>query len=140
MKKVMLLIAIILNGAFIKAETYRHYNWQCLTYQNSVVSSNDTIENKNYEIKTFQSNGVKALPADCIGKQQDKNYNISINNNGGQGGTLIYNNDGSMSISTPSKTGHTFNGWQTSDNNAPADKIPNWYAGNLSYTAQWTAN
>lgn len=140
MRKELLLIAIISNSAFIQAEAYTHYNWQCLTCQNSVVSSKDIIENKNYELKTFQSNGSKALPAYCVGKQQDRNYNININNNGGQGGTLIYNNDGSMSISTPSKTGHTFNGWQTSDNNAPANKIPNWYAGDLSYTAQWTAN
>lgn len=141
MKKSVFLVLLALGFSPILADTYTHYDWTCLTKNNSPVSVNESVNNtQNYGSAKYYSNGGNGLPSNCIGKQTKQNYTMTIDNNGGSGGALKYNSDGSMYVSNPSRTGYTFTNWNTSNNNAPASKIPASFAGNVTYTANWVAN
>ena len=130
-----------LSFSSIFADTYTHYEWNCITNNGNLISSSSTIGNEvNYNATKYYSNGCNGLPSNCVGKQTKQNYTMTIDNNGGSGGALKYNSDGSMYISNPSRTGYTFTSWSTSNNNAPASKIPASFAGNVTYTANWMAN
>lgn len=136
MKKSVFLVLLALGFSPILADTYTHYDWTCLTKNNSPVSVNESVNNaQNYGSAKYYSNGGNGLPSNCVGKQTKRNYTMTIDNNGGSGGTLKYNSDGSMYVSKPSRTGYTFTSWNTSNNNAPASKIPASFAGNVTYTA-----
>ena len=61
-------------------------------------------------------------------------YTITLDSNGGNYiNDLKYMYGQEISIPNPSRTGHTFNGW----NETPPDKMP---AHDLHYVAQWTKN
>ena len=140
-KKLLFLMLLSLSFSSIFADTYTHYDWTCLTKNNSPVSVNESVNNtQNYGSAKYYSNGGNGLPSNCVGKQTKQNYTMTIDNNGGSGGALKYNNDGSMYISNPSRTGYTFTSWNTSNGNAPASKIPASFAGNVTYTANWKIN
>ena len=84
-------------------------------------------------------------------------YTITVNFNGGIGGPVSatsYSTNAqadaviTLSQTTPSRTGHTFNGWQVSGENGEVTfqndnkqaVIKKGTFGNLTFTAQWTAN
>lgn len=138
MKKSVFLVLLALGFSPILADTYTHYDWTCLTKNNSPVSVNESVNNtQNYGSAKYYSNGGNGLPGNCVGKQTKQNYTITINNNGGSGGALKYNSNGSMYISNPSREAYDFTGWSTSNGNAPANNIPATFAGNVTYTANW---
>lgn len=139
MKKVSFLVLLALGFSPILADTYTHYDWTCLTKNNSPVSVNESVNNaQNYGSAKYYSNGGNGLPSNCVGKQTKQNYTMTIDNNGGSGGSLKYNSDGSMYISNPSRDTYDFTGWSTSNGNAPANNIPSTFAGNVTYTANWS--
>lgn len=141
MKKSVFLVLLALGFSPILADTYTHYDWTCLTKNNSSVSVNESVNNaQNYGSAKYYSNGGNGLPSNCVGKQTKQNYTMTIDNNGGSGGALKYNSDGSMYVSSPWRTGYTFTSWSTSNGNAPASKIPASFAGNVTYTANWKIN
>lgn len=72
-------------------------------------------------------------------------YDITIDKNGGSGGTssTTYNvTSNTITLSAPTKTGHTFAGWTGSNGTTPQTtvSIAKGSTGNKSYTANWTAN
>ena len=140
-KKLLFLMLLSLSFSSIFADTYTHYEWNCITNNGNLISSSSTIGNEvNYNATKYYSNGSNGLPSNCVGKQTKQSYTMTIDNNGGSGGALKYNSDGSMYISDPSRTGYTFTSWNTSNGNAPASKIPASFAGNVTYTANWKIN
>mgnify|MGYP002553864802 CR=1 FL=1 len=140
-KKLLFLMLLSLGFSSVLAENYTHYEWSCITYSGNTVAPSHAIRNgTNYNVSYYYSNGGNGLPSNCVGKQTKQNYTVTIDNNGGSGGALKYNSDGSMYISNPSRIGYTFTSWNTSNNNAPASKIPASFAGNVTYTANWVAN
>lgn len=71
-------------------------------------------------------------------------YNVTINCNGGSGvNSRTYTVEtATFTLGTPTRTGHTFNGW-TGSNGDTAQKtisISKGSIGDKSYTAQWRAN
>ena len=71
-------------------------------------------------------------------------YNVTINCNGGSGvNSRTYTVEtATFTLGTPTRTGHTFNGW-TGSNGDTAQKtisISKGSTGDKSYTAQWRAN
>lgn len=140
-KKLLFLMLLSLGFSSVLAENYTHYEWGCITDNGNTVAPSNTIRNgTNYNVSKYYSNGGNGLPSNCVGKQTKQNYTMTIDNNGGSGGDLKYNSDGSMYISNPSRTGYTFTSWSTSNGNAPASKIPASFAGNVTYTANWKIN
>lgn len=140
-KKLLFLMLLSLGFSPVLAENYTHYEWSCITDSGNAVAPSHAIRNgTNYNVSYYYSNGGNGLPSNCVGKQTKQNYTMTIDNNGGSGGTLKYNSDGSMHVSNPSRTGYTFTSWTTSNGNAPASKIPASFAGDVTYTANWKIN
>ena len=71
-------------------------------------------------------------------------YNVTINCNGGSGvDSRTYTVETTtFTLGTPTRTGHTFNGWTGSNGNTPQKtiSISKGSTGDKSYTAQWRVN
>ena len=147
MKRFLKFIPILLILCFstVFAENYVHYEWTCVQKDGSNVAQSDTItENKTYTTAKFYSNGGNGLPTNCIGTQTKTTYTVTLNGNGGTvSGGLSYQSDGSFKLPTNvTKTGYTFTGW-TGSNGTTAQTDATVSAittGNLTYTANWSAN
>ena len=110
----------------------------------TIVSGNANTEGAKYRIgnKTVGSSAVSfgTISADLI------TYNITYYLNGGTHGSThpaTYNvNSNTFTISNPTKTGYTFNGWTGSNGTTPQTSvsIAKGSIGAREYTANWTAN
>ena len=79
-----------------------------------------------------------------VGNTDNTAYSISYNLNGSSlsGQKTSYTVVDSFTLSTPTKTGYTFTGWTGSNGTTPQKSITinKGTRGNLSYTANWSAN
>lgn len=77
-----------------------------------------------------------------------KDYKVTLNANGGTGGTsfVVKYNDGSISLDSkakPTREGYTFLGWSTSSTSEYADTYSVWYdelPSDVTYYAVWSKN
>lgn len=79
-----------------------------------------------------------------VGNTDNTAYSISYNLNGGSlsGQKTSYTVADSFTLPTPTKTGYTFTGWTGSNGTTPQKTVTvnKGTRGNLSYTANWSAN
>ena len=80
-----------------------------------------------------------------VGNTDSTNYKITYNLDGGSmsGQPTSYNVESStFTLPTPTKTGHIFTGWTGSNGTTPQKTVTvnKGTRGNLSYTANWSAN
>ncbi len=77
--------------------------------------------------------------ADLVAIWEVNSYTITLNVNGGTGitdTTLDFDYDASISLTNPTRTGYTFDGWSDGDNDwTTGDDMPD---NDLSLTAQWS--
>ena len=79
-----------------------------------------------------------------VGNTDSNVYSITYNLNGGtmSGQKTNYTVADSFTLPQPTKTGYTFSGWTGSNGTTPQKTVPinKGTRGNLSYTANWSAN
>lgn len=113
-------------------------------YQITYTFNDDIIGNKTYKLYLRDGLGNTDDYDLIIGNIDKNTYNISYNLNGGamNGQKTSYTVADSFTLPTPTKTGYTFTGW-TGSNGTTLQKtvtINKGTRGNLSYTANWSAN
>lgn len=113
-------------------------------YQITYTFNDDIIGNKTYKLYLRDGLGNTDDYDLIIGNIDKNTYNISYNLNGGamNGQKTSYIVADSFTLPTPTKTGYTFTGWTGSNGTTPQKTVTinNGTRGNLSYTANWSAN
>lgn len=113
-------------------------------YQITYTFSDDIIGNKTYKLYLRDGLG-NAGSYDLVVGNIDKNtYNINYRLNGGtmSGQKTSYTVADSFTLPQPTRTGYAFTGWTGSNGTTPQKTVTvnKGARGNLSYTANWSAN
>lgn len=118
------------------AKSGEYYVWNH-TFGNQVGTSEHTI----YVRDALGNAGSYKL---TVGNTDSTNYTIGYNLNGGllSNQKTNYTVADSFTLPIPTKTGYTFTGWTGSNGTTPQDTVTinKGTRGNLSYTANWSAN
>ena len=113
-------------------------------YQVTYTFSDDIIGTKDYKLYLKDALGNATSCTLTVGNIDKNAYNISYNLNGGSlsGQKTSYTVVDSFTLPQPTKTGYTFIGWTGSNGTTPQKTVTinKDTRGNLSYTANWSAN
>ena len=148
----------ITGWVYINGKEYEVYSGSidCSSGNTKTLGSKTVTINKNHSSQSIScyakikststySSGTETSGTTKKTVSAKPSYSVSYNGNGATSGvpggqTKWYGENISLNSSTPSKTGHTFNGWSGSDGNV---YWPNGtYSGNsaLTLTARWNPN
>jgi len=137
------------GGTVPRDDTVYHYEDEVTVLSDEPTKTGYTFGGWSDGSKTYMADDMFEMPADNVtltAQWTVVDYTVSYDGSGNDGGTVPnddtvyhYEDEVTVMMDEPTKTGYTFGGWSDSTNTYEAGDTFTMSAGNITLTAQWTA-